>query len=213
MSSLCLQIVANIYEPQGISFVDTRATFMTNDLLPLVEKTVTDKKVPTFTVLALLPFFWVLNTILFILSGAHQFLANYGTAEEMSGLPWNTYWRRFYHPVWCEPSKEPWRYSGQFLTWSKCGLCVDHILSFPDIPILDVSCYHGCSKLRGDPDCSHLLTKDFCFIVSMCVILFYCNFFLLPNKHCFHESVSFRLQMGILCTSLLQKTWSDSQRM
>lgn len=129
-----------------------------------------------------LHFFWVLNTILFILSGAHQFLANYGTAEEMSGLPWNTYWRRFYYPVWCEPRKEPWRYSGQFLTWTKCGPCLGHILSFPDIPILDVSCYHGCSSsgvtLTGEFGLfSHLLTKDFCFIVNMFVILFYRNFF------------------------------------
>ncbi|XP_061641728.1 inter-alpha-trypsin inhibitor heavy chain H3-like isoform X1 [Phyllopteryx taeniolatus] len=38
------QIVANIYEPQGISYVDTHATFLSNDLLPLVEKTVTEKK-------------------------------------------------------------------------------------------------------------------------------------------------------------------------
>ncbi|XP_058487912.1 inter-alpha-trypsin inhibitor heavy chain H3-like isoform X1 [Solea solea] len=38
------QIVADIYEPQGISFVEATATFLTNDLLPLVEKTVTDKK-------------------------------------------------------------------------------------------------------------------------------------------------------------------------
>ncbi|CAJ1051410.1 inter-alpha-trypsin inhibitor heavy chain H3-like [Xyrichtys novacula] len=38
------QIVANIYEPQGISFVDAHASFLSNDLLPLVEKTVTDKK-------------------------------------------------------------------------------------------------------------------------------------------------------------------------
>nr|XP_046240478.1 inter-alpha-trypsin inhibitor heavy chain H3-like [Scatophagus argus] len=36
------QIVADIYEPQGISFVDTAATFLSNDLLSLVEKTVTD---------------------------------------------------------------------------------------------------------------------------------------------------------------------------
>lgn len=49
MSSLCLQIVTNIYEPQGISYVDAHATFLTNDLLPLVEKTVTDKKVPVST--------------------------------------------------------------------------------------------------------------------------------------------------------------------
>ncbi|KAM8866968.1 inter-alpha-trypsin inhibitor heavy chain H3-like [Synchiropus picturatus] len=38
------QIVTTIYEPQGISFVDAQANFLTNDLLPLVEKTVTDKK-------------------------------------------------------------------------------------------------------------------------------------------------------------------------
>lgn len=46
---LFLQIVTNIYEPQGISFADAHATFLTNDLLPLVEKTVTDKKVCTRT--------------------------------------------------------------------------------------------------------------------------------------------------------------------
>ncbi|XP_074470274.1 inter-alpha-trypsin inhibitor heavy chain H3-like isoform X2 [Sebastes fasciatus] len=38
------QIVTNIYEPQGIAFVDASATFLSNELLPLVEKTVTDKK-------------------------------------------------------------------------------------------------------------------------------------------------------------------------
>ncbi|XP_022600970.1 inter-alpha-trypsin inhibitor heavy chain H3-like [Seriola dumerili] len=38
------EIVANIYEPQGITFADAHATFLSNDLLPLVEKTVTDKK-------------------------------------------------------------------------------------------------------------------------------------------------------------------------
>ncbi|XP_076607588.1 inter-alpha-trypsin inhibitor heavy chain H3-like [Chaetodon auriga] len=38
------KIVANIYEPQGISYVDAHATFLSNELLPLVEKTVTDKK-------------------------------------------------------------------------------------------------------------------------------------------------------------------------
>lgn len=38
------QIVTNIYEPQGISYVDAHATFLSNELLPLVEKTVTDKK-------------------------------------------------------------------------------------------------------------------------------------------------------------------------
>ena len=43
--SLCGQIETNIFEPQGISYVDASATFMTNDLLPLLEKTVTDKKV------------------------------------------------------------------------------------------------------------------------------------------------------------------------
>ncbi|XP_034540335.1 inter-alpha-trypsin inhibitor heavy chain H3-like isoform X2 [Notolabrus celidotus] len=38
------QIVADIFEPQGISFVEATASFLTNDLLSLVEKTVTDKK-------------------------------------------------------------------------------------------------------------------------------------------------------------------------
>uniref|UniRef100_A0A671VC37 Inter-alpha-trypsin inhibitor heavy chain H3 n=1 Tax=Sparus aurata TaxID=8175 RepID=A0A671VC37_SPAAU len=38
------QIVADIYEPQGIAFVDATATFLTNELLSLVEKTVTDAK-------------------------------------------------------------------------------------------------------------------------------------------------------------------------
>uniref|UniRef100_A0A8C5A4C4 Inter-alpha-trypsin inhibitor heavy chain H3 n=1 Tax=Gadus morhua TaxID=8049 RepID=A0A8C5A4C4_GADMO len=37
-------IVADIYEPQGIAFVDAHATFLSNELLPLVEKTVTDNK-------------------------------------------------------------------------------------------------------------------------------------------------------------------------
>lgn len=39
------QIVANIYEPQGISHVEAHATFLSNELLPLVEKIVMDKKV------------------------------------------------------------------------------------------------------------------------------------------------------------------------
>ncbi|KAI4888237.1 hypothetical protein NFI96_009183 [Prochilodus magdalenae] len=38
------EIVADIYEPQGIAFLDTSATFITNELLPLVEKTVTDNR-------------------------------------------------------------------------------------------------------------------------------------------------------------------------
>ncbi|XP_041638326.1 inter-alpha-trypsin inhibitor heavy chain H3-like [Cheilinus undulatus] len=38
------QIVTNIYEPQGIAFVEATATFLTNDLVPLVDKTVTDTK-------------------------------------------------------------------------------------------------------------------------------------------------------------------------
>ncbi|KAJ0023363.1 hypothetical protein NQD34_003262 [Periophthalmus magnuspinnatus] len=38
------KIVANIFEPQGLTFVETESTFLSNDLLPLVEKTVTDKK-------------------------------------------------------------------------------------------------------------------------------------------------------------------------
>uniref|UniRef100_A0A8D3D9S8 Inter-alpha-trypsin inhibitor heavy chain H3 n=1 Tax=Scophthalmus maximus TaxID=52904 RepID=A0A8D3D9S8_SCOMX len=38
------QIVADIYEPQGINFIDATATFLTNNLLSMVEKTVTDTK-------------------------------------------------------------------------------------------------------------------------------------------------------------------------
>uniref|UniRef100_UPI0037E7ABD1 inter-alpha-trypsin inhibitor heavy chain H3-like n=1 Tax=Semicossyphus pulcher TaxID=241346 RepID=UPI0037E7ABD1 len=38
------QIVADIFEPQGIAFIEPTATFLTNDLLSLVEKTVTDTK-------------------------------------------------------------------------------------------------------------------------------------------------------------------------
>ncbi|XP_035517598.1 inter-alpha-trypsin inhibitor heavy chain H3-like [Morone saxatilis] len=38
------QIVADIYEPQGFAFVEATATFLTNKLLYLVEKTVTDTK-------------------------------------------------------------------------------------------------------------------------------------------------------------------------
>uniref|UniRef100_A0A671NCD7 Inter-alpha-trypsin inhibitor heavy chain H3 n=1 Tax=Sinocyclocheilus anshuiensis TaxID=1608454 RepID=A0A671NCD7_9TELE len=38
------QIVVDIYEPKGIAFVDVNGTFITNELLPLVKKTVTDKK-------------------------------------------------------------------------------------------------------------------------------------------------------------------------
>lgn len=39
------QIVVDIYEPNGIAFVDVNGTFITNELLPLVKKTVADKKV------------------------------------------------------------------------------------------------------------------------------------------------------------------------
>ncbi|XP_026198345.1 inter-alpha-trypsin inhibitor heavy chain H3-like [Anabas testudineus] len=38
------QIVTYIYEPQGISFVEVKTTFQTNDLLPKVKKTVIDTK-------------------------------------------------------------------------------------------------------------------------------------------------------------------------
>ncbi|XP_063071036.1 inter-alpha-trypsin inhibitor heavy chain H3-like isoform X2 [Engraulis encrasicolus] len=38
------EIVADIYEPQGIAFLDAHGTFITNELLPLVDKTVNDKK-------------------------------------------------------------------------------------------------------------------------------------------------------------------------
>lgn len=37
--------MADIYEPQGIAFLDAYGTFITNELLPLVDKTVADKKV------------------------------------------------------------------------------------------------------------------------------------------------------------------------
>lgn len=37
--------MADIYEAQGLDFVEASATFLTNDLLPLVKKTVTDTKV------------------------------------------------------------------------------------------------------------------------------------------------------------------------
>ncbi|XP_034389550.1 inter-alpha-trypsin inhibitor heavy chain H3-like [Cyclopterus lumpus] len=38
------QIVANILEPQGIAFVEATAIFLSNELLPLVEKTISDNK-------------------------------------------------------------------------------------------------------------------------------------------------------------------------
>uniref|UniRef100_A0A667Z278 Inter-alpha-trypsin inhibitor heavy chain H3 n=1 Tax=Myripristis murdjan TaxID=586833 RepID=A0A667Z278_9TELE len=38
------QIVVDIYEPQGIAFVDAHGNFLSNELLPLVEKTVTNNK-------------------------------------------------------------------------------------------------------------------------------------------------------------------------
>uniref|UniRef100_A0A674PRX4 Inter-alpha-trypsin inhibitor heavy chain H3 n=1 Tax=Takifugu rubripes TaxID=31033 RepID=A0A674PRX4_TAKRU len=38
------QIVADIYEAQGLAFVEASATFLTNELLPLVKKTVADTK-------------------------------------------------------------------------------------------------------------------------------------------------------------------------
>uniref|UniRef100_A0A667YP02 Inter-alpha-trypsin inhibitor heavy chain H3 n=1 Tax=Myripristis murdjan TaxID=586833 RepID=A0A667YP02_9TELE len=38
------QVTPYIYEPQGIAFVDAYGTFLSNELLPLVEKTVTDNK-------------------------------------------------------------------------------------------------------------------------------------------------------------------------
>uniref|UniRef100_A0A667Z999 Inter-alpha-trypsin inhibitor heavy chain H3 n=1 Tax=Myripristis murdjan TaxID=586833 RepID=A0A667Z999_9TELE len=38
------QVTPYIYEPQGIAFVDAHGTFLSNELLPLVEKTVTENK-------------------------------------------------------------------------------------------------------------------------------------------------------------------------
>ncbi|XP_051957376.1 inter-alpha-trypsin inhibitor heavy chain H3a [Xyrauchen texanus] len=42
------EIVVDIYELQGIAFLDAYGTFITNELLPLVEKTVTEKKAHVF---------------------------------------------------------------------------------------------------------------------------------------------------------------------
>jgi len=53
--SLCVcvcvgrQIVVNIYEPQGFDNVDAHATFLSNELMPLVEKVVTENKVGATT--------------------------------------------------------------------------------------------------------------------------------------------------------------------
>ncbi|KAM9758866.1 inter-alpha-trypsin inhibitor heavy chain H3-like [Menidia menidia] len=38
------QILADIYEPPGLTSVEASATFLTNDLLPLIDKTITEKK-------------------------------------------------------------------------------------------------------------------------------------------------------------------------
>lgn len=58
------QIGTKIYEPQGLAHVDVHATFLSNDLLPLVEKTVTDKKVnnsPAFLPVRLIYFLPKIN--------------------------------------------------------------------------------------------------------------------------------------------------------
>lgn len=39
------QIEANIFEPQGISYLDAEGTFITNELLPVVQKSFSGKKV------------------------------------------------------------------------------------------------------------------------------------------------------------------------
>lgn len=88
---LCLslgQIVADIYEAQGLAFVEASATFLTNELLPLVKKTVTDTRVRVRN-RCLVPF-W-LKTVpnspqSTCLSGTHIFLTNVGAAEEMSRM-------------------------------------------------------------------------------------------------------------------------------
>lgn len=49
------QIVADIYEPQGLAFVEASATFLTNELLPLVDKTVMDTKVKSYAGLLYIP--------------------------------------------------------------------------------------------------------------------------------------------------------------
>ncbi|XP_042195608.1 inter-alpha-trypsin inhibitor heavy chain H3-like [Callorhinchus milii] len=38
------QIDVHLFEPQGIAFLDVNATFLTNDLMPIVKKTLTGKK-------------------------------------------------------------------------------------------------------------------------------------------------------------------------
>lgn len=46
-------MMVDIYEPQGIAFVEATGTFLTNELLPLVEKTVTETEVKSEDFLSL----------------------------------------------------------------------------------------------------------------------------------------------------------------
>lgn len=78
------QIVADIYEAQGLAFVEASATFLTNELLPLVKKTVTDTKVRGVQKENILDEQYSHFTKFSCLSGAHFFLSNLGAAEEVS---------------------------------------------------------------------------------------------------------------------------------
>lgn len=64
------QIVADIYEAQGLAFVEVSATFLNNELLPLVKKTVTDIKVRggskikhVLSELTIFPFYQILLSV------------------------------------------------------------------------------------------------------------------------------------------------------
>lgn len=93
--------MADIYEPQGIAFLEAYGTFISNELLPLVEKTVTDKKVydavlsyettacgtnPPKEMNTILLCCFVFNCIALPHSGTHLILPNTGPAEEVPRL-------------------------------------------------------------------------------------------------------------------------------
>lgn len=84
--------MADIYEPLGLAFVQASATFLTNELLSLVEKTVTGTKVK-----GVRTFLRTLSSINAVttnsiqnesvcLSGTHLFFTNTGAAKEMSRM-------------------------------------------------------------------------------------------------------------------------------
>lgn len=84
--------MTNIYEPQGISYVDAHATFLSNELLPLVEKTVTDRKVPSY------------NN-----KPSDYCAAFYCTVESQLGSQLCMYYSLFRH---ISPSHQPWSSRG-----------------------------------------------------------------------------------------------------